>query len=94
MGDERSDGGAGGGGGGQQEVEDEFACAGMLRGSLTSLHDYVERIFKVTFRIGADDLPHGNNGQIWLKLRGPSSNVQAAKVSTHALFHSTQLCKS
>lgn len=61
-------------------MEDEFACAGMLRGSLTSLHSTVERIFTVTFSIGADDLPHGNNGQIWLKLRGPSSNVKAAKL--------------
>ncbi|CAK6977568.1 protein KHNYN [Scomber scombrus] len=77
MDDERSDGGAAGG---QPEVEDEFACAGMLRGSLTSLHDTVERIFRVQFRIGADDLPHGNNGQIWLKLRGPSSNVKDAKL--------------
>ncbi|KAM7366481.1 hypothetical protein PAMP_015919 [Pampus punctatissimus] len=78
MDDVRSDGGAGG----QHEVEDEFACAGMLRGSLTSLHDTVERIFRVTFRIGADDLPHGNNGQIWLKLRGSSNNVKAAKVGS------------
>ncbi|XP_062239881.1 protein KHNYN [Platichthys flesus] len=68
------------GGGRPPEVEDEFACAGMLRGSLTSLHLTVERIFTVTFRIGADDLPHGNNGQIWLKLRGPSHNVKAAKL--------------
>ncbi|XP_047464103.1 protein KHNYN [Mugil cephalus] len=76
MNGERSDGG----GGGDPEVEDEFACAGMLRGSLTSLHSSVERIFRVTFAIGADDLPHGNNGQIWLKLRGPSTNVKAAKL--------------
>uniref|UniRef100_A0A3B5AA70 NEDD4-binding protein 1-like n=1 Tax=Stegastes partitus TaxID=144197 RepID=A0A3B5AA70_9TELE len=76
---ERSDVG-GGGGGGDPEVEDEFACAGMLRGYLTSLHGSVERIFTVTFRIGADDLPHGDDGQIWLKLRGPSSNVKAAKL--------------
>ncbi|XP_035004880.2 protein KHNYN [Hippoglossus stenolepis] len=68
------------GGGRPPEVEDEFACAGMLRGSLTSLHRTVERIFRVTFGIGADDLPHGNNGQIWLKLRGPSHNVKAAKL--------------
>lgn len=66
--------------GGDSEVEDEFACAGMLRGSLTSLHSTVERIFRVTFGIGTDDLPHGNNGQIWLKLRGSSSSVKAAKV--------------
>lgn len=75
MDDERSDGG-----GGEAELEDEFACAGMLRGSLTSLHSTVERIFSVAFSIGADDLPHGSNGQIWLKLRGPSANVKAAKV--------------
>ncbi|XP_040887379.1 NEDD4-binding protein 1 [Toxotes jaculatrix] len=75
---ERSDGG--GGGGGEPEVEDEFACAGMLRGSLTSLHSTVERIFRVKFGIGADDLPNGNNGQIWLKLRGPSNSVKAAKL--------------
>lgn len=71
---ERSDGG------GEPEVEDEFACAGMLRGSLASLHGTVERIFGVTFGIGADDLSHGNNGQIWLKLQGQSNNVKAAKV--------------
>uniref|UniRef100_A0A3Q4I9K6 KH and NYN domain containing n=1 Tax=Neolamprologus brichardi TaxID=32507 RepID=A0A3Q4I9K6_NEOBR len=75
MDDERSDGG-----GGEAELEDEFACAGMLRGSLTSLHSTVERIFSVAFSIGADDLPHGSNGQIWLKLRGPSTNVKAAKL--------------
>ncbi|XP_076580681.1 protein KHNYN [Chaetodon auriga] len=75
---ERSDGGGGGGGG--PEVVDEFACAGMLRGSLTSLHSTVERIFGVTFSIGADDLSHGNNGQIWLKLQGQSNSVKAAKL--------------
>ncbi|XP_015241750.1 PREDICTED: NEDD4-binding protein 1-like [Cyprinodon variegatus] len=68
------------GGSGEQEVEDEFACAGMLRGSLTSMHATVERIFRVTFGIGADDLPNGNNGQIWLKLQGQSSDVKAAKL--------------
>ncbi|KAG7496303.1 KHNYN-like [Solea senegalensis] len=75
---ERSD--RGGGDDEPPEVEDEFACAGILRGSLTSLHDSVERIFRVTFGIGADDLPHGNNGQIWLKLRGSSNDVKAAKL--------------
>lgn len=74
----RSSGGEGGSG--DPEVEDEFACAGMLRGSLTSLHSTVERIFRVTFGIGADDLPNGNNGQIWLKLQGLSTDVKAAKV--------------
>lgn len=80
---ERNDGGggAGGGGGGGPEVVDEFACAGMLRVSLTSLHSTVERIFGVTFSIGAEDVSHGNNGQIWLKLQGQSSSVKAAKVS-------------
>ncbi|KAK2899996.1 protein KHNYN isoform X2 [Channa argus] len=71
---ERSDGGR------EPEVEDEFACAGMLRGSLASLHGTVERIFRVSFSIGADDMPCGNNGQIWLKLRGPCNNVKAAKL--------------
>lgn len=66
-------------------MEDEFACAGMLRGSLTSLHDTVERIFGVTFVIGDDNLPDVNNGQIWLKLRGPPKNVKAAKVSRRFL---------
>ncbi|XP_069015039.1 protein KHNYN [Embiotoca jacksoni] len=73
MDSERSDGGG-------AEVEDEFACAGMLRGSLTSMHRTVERIFRVMFGIGADDLPQGNNGQIWLKLRGSETNVKAAKL--------------
>ncbi|XP_028261594.1 protein KHNYN [Parambassis ranga] len=68
------------GGGSDPEVEDEFTCAGMLQGALTSLHGTVERIFRVTFGIGADDLPHGNSGQIWLKLRGRSSDVKAAKL--------------
>lgn len=75
---ERSDGG---GEGGEPEVVDEFACAGMLRGSLTSLHSTVERIFGVMFDIGVADLSHANNGQIWLKLQGQSNNVKAAKVS-------------
>ncbi|XP_068163766.1 NEDD4-binding protein 1 [Antennarius striatus] len=72
---ERSDGGRG-----EAEVVDEFACAGMLRGSLSSLHSTVERIFRVTFDIGVDELSHGNNGQIWLKLRGQSDCVKAAKL--------------
>lgn len=75
MNGERNDGG-----GGEPEVEDEFACPGMLRGSLASLHATVERIFTVAFLIGEDDPAPENNGQIWLKLQGPSKNVQAAKV--------------
>ncbi|XP_028993432.1 protein KHNYN [Betta splendens] len=69
-----------GGGDAELELEDEFACAGTLRGSLTSLHGAVERIFRVTFAIGADDAPHGSDGQIWLKLRGPRADVKAAKL--------------
>lgn len=82
---ERSDGGEGGG---EPEVVDEFACAGMLRGSLTSLHSAVERIFSVIFDIGVADLTHDNNGQIWLKLQGRSNSVKAAKASHHFLVFS------
>lgn len=65
---------------------DEFACAGLLRGSLTSLHSTVERIFGVLFDIGVPDLSQANNGQIWLKLQGQSDNVKAAKVSHPSLL--------
>ncbi|KAM3589930.1 uncharacterized protein V6R79_000219 [Siganus canaliculatus] len=83
---ERSDGG----GGGEAEVVDEFACAGMLRGSLTSLHTSVERIFGVTFGIGDPDLTQGNNGQIWLQLQGRSSSVKAAKLFVKGLVNQEQ----
>lgn len=70
-----------GAGGGEPPVEDEFACAGVLRGPLASLHGTVERLFGVTFGLGADGGgSHGDGGQIWLKLRGPSGDVRAAKV--------------
>ncbi|XP_034019959.1 NEDD4-binding protein 1 [Thalassophryne amazonica] len=72
---------------GKAEVEDEFACAQMLRGSLTSLHSSVERIFRVSFEIGVDDLPCNNNGQIWLKLRGLRNNVKAAKLFVKGLVN-------
>lgn len=75
-GGERNDGG-----GGEPEVEDEFACVGLLRESLASLHGAVERIFGVAFDIGGGDLTPAYNGQIWLKLQGLSSSVRAAKVS-------------
>lgn len=79
---ERSDaGGGGGGGGGEAEVVDEFACAGMLRGSLTSLHGTVERIFGVAFDIGEREASPASDGQIWLKLQGRENGVRAAKVS-------------
>ncbi|XP_028330536.1 NEDD4-binding protein 1 [Gouania willdenowi] len=69
-----------GGGSALEEVEDEFACAGMLRGSVMALHSSVERIFKVAFTIGDDNPTQENNGQIWLKMRGPIGNVKAAKL--------------
>lgn len=75
---ERSDAGGGGGGG---EVVDEFACPGMLRGSLTSLHGTVERIFGVAFDVGECDVSPASDEQIWLKLRGQEDAVRAAKVS-------------
>ncbi|CAG5929576.1 unnamed protein product [Menidia menidia] len=78
---------SGGAGDGAPEVEDEFACAGMLRGSLTALRDTVERIFRVAFGIGADDMPHGDSGQMWLKLRGPAANVKAAKLFVKGLVN-------
>lgn len=70
-----------GGGGGEVEVMDEFACAGILSGSLTSLHDAVERIFGVKFDIGEQEAFHTSDGQIWLKLQGREIGVRAAKVS-------------
>lgn len=73
-------------GGGVAEVVDEFACAGLLRGTLTSLHSTVEQIFGVLFDIGVADLSPANNGQIWLKLQGQSNNVKSAKVSHHSLL--------
>ena len=69
-------------GGGEEQVEDEFACAGALRGALLSLHPNVRRVFGVTMEIGAEEdpgMPH--SGQIWLKLRGTRRDVTAAKVT-------------
>ncbi|KAM8900398.1 NEDD4-binding protein 1 isoform 2-T2 [Spinachia spinachia] len=79
---ERSDAG-----GGEPQVEDEFACAGALRGPLASLHGTVERIFGVTFGLGADGGSHGDDGQMWLKLRGPSGDVRAAKLFVKGLVN-------
>ena len=70
---------------GELMVKDEFACAGMLRDSLTSQRLLVEKIFRVSFGIGTDDVPH-NDGQMWLNLRGASHNVAAAKVSLTPSF--------
>lgn len=74
----RSDGG---GRGREEEVTDEFACAGMLRGSLTSRHGTVEHIFGVAFDIGEQEVSPTSDGQIWLKLQGQENSVRAAKVS-------------
>lgn len=78
---ERSDGGA------EAQVEDEFACAGVLKGSLASLHATVERIFSVKFGIEAGDLSQSNNEQIWLKLQGWRKNVTAAKLFVKGLVN-------
>ncbi|KAM8881424.1 protein KHNYN [Synchiropus picturatus] len=66
--------------GGGPVVEDEFTCSGMQLGSLTSIHDSVERIFKVCFKIEDDTISRVNNRQIWLKLQGSGENVTAAKL--------------
>ncbi|CAL8326351.1 unnamed protein product [Lota lota] len=74
---------------GELMVKDEFACAGMLRDSLTSQRLSVEKIFRVSFGIGTDDVPH-NDGQMWLNLRGASHNVAAAKLFVRGLVNEEQ----
>ncbi|XP_042582871.1 protein KHNYN-like isoform X1 [Cyprinus carpio] len=64
----------------QQEVEDEFTCAGVLRGALLALQPAVERVFGVKLSIGGEDGPSAQSGQIWLQLRGTAGDVQAAKL--------------
>ncbi|XP_059361744.1 protein KHNYN isoform X2 [Carassius carassius] len=64
----------------QQEVEDEFTCAGVLRGALLALQPTVERIFGVKLSIGEEDALSAQSGQIWLQLLGTSGDVQAAKL--------------
>lgn len=64
----------------QQEVEDEFTCAGVLRGALLALQPSVERVFGVKLSIGGEDGPSAQSGQIWLKLQGTPGDVQAAKL--------------
>ncbi|KAF4111697.1 protein KHNYN isoform X1 [Onychostoma macrolepis] len=64
----------------QQEVEDEFTCAGVLRGALLALQPSVERVFGVKLSIGGEDGPSAQSGQIWLQLRGTPGDVQAAKL--------------
>ncbi|KAL1272119.1 hypothetical protein QQF64_031135 [Cirrhinus molitorella] len=64
----------------QQEVEDEFTCAGVLRGALLALQPTVERLFGVKLSIGLEDAPSAQSGLIWLQLRGSGRDVQAAKL--------------
>ncbi|XP_016408736.1 protein KHNYN-like isoform X2 [Sinocyclocheilus rhinocerous] len=64
----------------QQEVEDEFTCAGVLRGALLALQPTVERVFGVKLSIGGEDGPSALSGQIWLQLRGTAGDVRAAKL--------------
>ncbi|XP_016383714.1 protein KHNYN [Sinocyclocheilus rhinocerous] len=66
--------------GSQQEVEDEFTCAGVLRGALVTLQPTVERIFGVKLSIGGEDALSAQSGQIWLQLLGTGREVQAAKL--------------
>ncbi|XP_060772983.1 NEDD4-binding protein 1 isoform X3 [Neoarius graeffei] len=66
---------------GEQQVEDEFACPGVLQGSLLSLKPTVERVFGVTLRIGGEDTSYpSQDGQIWLQLKGRKEDVEAAKI--------------
>lgn len=75
---------------GEQQVEDEFACPGVLQGSLLSLKPTVERVFGVTLRIGGEDTSYpSQDGQIWLQLKGRKEDVEAAKVG---LFYYTNQC--
>ncbi|CAL8377600.1 unnamed protein product [Gadus morhua 'NCC'] len=74
---------------GELMVKDEFACAGTLRDSLTSQRHSVEKIFRVSFGIGTEDVPH-NDGQMWLNLRGASHNVAAAKLFVRGLVNEEQ----
>ncbi|XP_052417732.1 protein KHNYN [Carassius gibelio] len=64
----------------EQEVEDEFTCAGVLRGVLLTLQPSVERVFGVKLSVGGEDGPSAQSGQIWLQLRGTAGDVQAAKL--------------
>ncbi|KAK7171287.1 hypothetical protein R3I94_001280 [Phoxinus phoxinus] len=60
-------------------VEDEFTCAGVLRGALQALRPSVERVFGVTLVIGAEEEESTQSGLIWLQLRGSAPDVEAAK---------------
>ncbi|XP_061619164.1 NEDD4-binding protein 1 [Phyllopteryx taeniolatus] len=70
---------------GQGRVADEFVCPEALRGPLSSQQDTVERIFGVSFTIGAGNTPYGAGGQMWLQLRGSDRDVKAAKMFVRGL---------
>lgn len=73
----------------EREVEDEFTCAGVLRGALVALQPAVERVFGVKLMIGGEETLSAQNGLIWLQLRGSERDVDAAKVSEHFQFLNT-----
>ncbi|XP_051757181.1 protein KHNYN isoform X1 [Ctenopharyngodon idella] len=64
----------------EREVEDEFTCAGVLRGALVALQPSVERVFGVKLMIGGEETLSAQNGLIWLQLRGSERDVDAAKM--------------
>lgn len=66
--------------GSQRTVEDEFTCAGVLRGALVALQPAVERVFGVTLVIGDEEALSAQNRLIWLQLRGSGRDVEAAKI--------------
>ncbi|CAL1589752.1 unnamed protein product [Knipowitschia caucasica] len=72
----------------QEAVEDEFTCPGTLRGSVTSLHSCVQRLFRVDFTIGTEQ--HDSDSQIWLRLRGLRADVQAAKLFVRGVVNQEQ----
>lgn len=72
------------------QLEDEFACPGAARGLLQSVQPMVERVFAVSFLIGATEKQLSTiisqNEHIWVKMRGGRTDVEAAKVYTHTQF--------
>ncbi|TRY83335.1 hypothetical protein DNTS_015064 [Danionella cerebrum] len=61
------------------QVQDEFTCAGVLRGALEALQPCVERVFAVKLIIGEEETDMRESGQIWLQLRGATGDVRDAK---------------
>ncbi|XP_061664581.1 protein KHNYN [Syngnathoides biaculeatus] len=70
-------------------VEDEFVCPEVLRGSLGSQRDTVERIFGVSLTIG--NTPNGASEQMWLRLRGSDRDVKAAKMFVRGLVDQEEM---